>query len=99
MEHTHQLGVGLQAIRDSGLLWALNTGVLHGRGYEARVDGDQLIIVGYGERVRQWTPEQTEPVDRSWRQFEQTLLDARTKNNPAYHAGHSPGFGAKGRTA
>jgi hypothetical protein len=90
----HKLGTGIQALRSSGFLYALNAHVLHGRGYEARLDGEELIVVGYGDTPRAWdaTPEQ---VDQAWRVFEQTLLDAKTQNNPGFWGGHSPGFGGR----
>ena len=94
-EYQHDVGEGLEALRTSGLLFALNEHVLHGAGYEARVTDDRLVLVGWGEKPREWdaTPEQ---LDEVWRRFRQTKLDAQTFNNPSYHEGHSPGFNARG---
>ena len=90
----HHLGTGLAAFRDAGLLFALNEHVLHGRGLEVQVDGDDVYLAGQLKTHRQWTatPEQIEAVRVK---FEQTLLDATSRNRPEYHAGHSPGFGGQ----
>lgn len=91
----HDLGEGVQALRSSGLLFALNEHVLHGQGFEARIDGERLIILGFGETPRAWDAEPA-AVDQAWRTYRQTLLDAQKLNRPEYWRGHSPGFGQRG---
>lgn len=94
-ELRHSLGTGLTAFRDNGMLWALNTYCLHGQGYEIRVDGDEVFLYGYGDKVRSWQPAdcvEGGAVDGAWRAFRQALLDAQTPNNPGHWDGHSPGF-------
>ena len=88
------LGTGIAAFRDAGLLYALNEHVLHGRGLEVQVDGDDVYLAGQLKSHRQWqaTPEQIEDVRV---RFEQTLIDATTRNRPGYYDGHSPGFGGR----
>lgn len=94
-EYVSDLGEGLQAFIDHGMLWALNTHALHPRGFEIRSDGLIVTIAGYGRQVIQWAAGQAEASDHRWRQYEQTLAHARSLNNPGYWDGHSPGFGGK----
>lgn len=52
------LGEGLAAMREAGLLWWLNTVALHPYGYEARVDDrGHVRLYGDGQRLIQWAPE------------------------------------------
>lgn len=82
---TRDIGTGLQAVVDSGLLWALNEFALHGQGYEVRAAGERLLIAGCGRAVLGWPAGTEEAVDGRWRQFRQTLLDAQKYNNPKFH--------------
>jgi len=92
--HTLSLGTGIEALRSSGFLFALNEHVLHGAGFEARLDGDELVLAGWGNTPLQWTAP-PEAVDTAWRQYRQTLITATSKNRPGYWDGHSPGFGGR----
>ncbi len=81
------LGDGLDALQPSGLLFALNTEVLHPQGYEVKIEGGQLWLYGHGERCRQWRlddPDIAAALDERWRQFRQTKLDAQSANNEGY---------------
>lgn len=89
------LGDTLEALRTSGLLWAINSKLLHPEGYESRVTTEGLIVLGWGNTERQWPPGSEEAVDTARRAFKQTLLDAQQFNRPEYHQGHSPGFNSR----
>lgn len=78
------LGDGLDALQPSGLLFALNTYVLHPQGHEVKIEGGQLWLYGHGERCRQWPETAAEAVDGRWREFRQTKLDAQSANNEGY---------------
>ena len=78
------LGAGLEALQESGLLFALNTDCLHPLGFEAKVEGGQLFLYGHGERCRQWSEAAAAAVDERWRAFRQTRLDATSACNPDY---------------
>ncbi len=97
-EHFIDLGTGLEALRGSGLLYELNTRVLHPLGHEARVVDDQLRLYGDGRHVKQWTPTQVgDPEAQGAAELQrrvalQTFLTAQEKNWDGYWKGHSPGF-------
>ncbi len=90
------LGYGLHALREHGILWAINEHLLHGLGFELRITGtgDEVAIVGYGEKARTWLISD-EITDDARRRFRQVQLDAIQYNNPGHWAGHSPGFSGR----
>lgn len=94
-EYVSDVGTGIAALIDHGLIWALNTYAMHPRGYEVRTDGLIVTVAGHGRNVIQWAVEQADASDRRMRQYEQTLVHCRSLNNPGYWDGHSPGFGGK----
>ena len=94
-EHVLDIGNGIPALIDHGMLWALNTYALHPRGFEVRSDGLIVTLAGHGRQTIQWAEAQTDAADRRWRQFEQTLRHGMQYNNPGHWKGHSPGFNGK----
>jgi hypothetical protein len=83
-EPAHSLGPVGSALKNSGLLWALNECVLHARGYEAVIDGGELKIKGVGALCRTWCDVDPDDLDRAWRSFRQTLLTSHTANRRTY---------------
>ena len=88
-ELAYDLGEGLPAFQESGLLWALNQQCLQWRGHQVRVVDGRVLLFGRGIELIQWPDEQLEAAAQRRDVFLQSLLDAKKFNNPKYWAGLS----------
>ena len=90
------LGPAAQALDTHGLLFMLNTTLMHGAGHETRLaaDGD-LLLFGYNDRLRQWPPDADDGVQTKWRAYRQLLKHGELYNHPGHWSGQTAGVRAK----